>query len=174
MLFSDMNDLVKHCEQKQNAYEQDKDLDLMKEEDGVRQAQVYPLFKAGQSKRIWNELYKVIDSSDVVIQVLDARNPDGTRCKQVEQYLKKDKSHKHLIFILNKCDLVPVWITQRWIALLSKEYPTLAFHANMKNSFGKQALMQLLRQFSKLHEDKKKTSFSWFYWISKCRKIISD
>jgi nucleoside diphosphate kinase len=28
---------------------------------------------AGQSKRIWEELYKVLDSSDVVCMVLDAR-----------------------------------------------------------------------------------------------------
>lgn len=27
------------------------------------------MFEKGQSKRIWGELYKVIDSSDVVIQV---------------------------------------------------------------------------------------------------------
>lgn len=39
-----------------------------------------PIFSKGQSKRIWNELYKVIDSSDVVIHVLDARDPEGTRC----------------------------------------------------------------------------------------------
>ena len=31
------------------------------------------IFSKGQSKRIWNELYKVVDSSDVLIQVLDAR-----------------------------------------------------------------------------------------------------
>lgn len=34
-------------------------------------------FDKGQSKRIWSELYKVIDSSDVVVQVLDARDPFG-------------------------------------------------------------------------------------------------
>lgn len=32
-----------------------------------------PIFSKGQSKRIWNELYKVLDASDVVIQLLDAR-----------------------------------------------------------------------------------------------------
>jgi hypothetical protein len=28
------------------------------------------MFEKGQSKRIWGELYKVIDSSDVVVQVM--------------------------------------------------------------------------------------------------------
>lgn len=69
-----------------------------------------PVFDKGQSKRIWNELYKVIDSSDVVIHVLDARDPVGTRCRSVEKYLKEEAPHKHLIFVLNKCDLVPTSI----------------------------------------------------------------
>ena len=34
----------------------------------------------------------------------------GTRCRAVEQYLKKEAPHKHLIFVLNKCDLVPTWV----------------------------------------------------------------
>ena len=65
------------------------------------------IFTKGQSKRIWNELYKVIDSSDVVIHVLDARDPLGTRCRSVEKYIKEEAPHKHLLFLLNKCDLVP-------------------------------------------------------------------
>ena len=66
------------------------------------------------SRRIWSELYKVIDASDVLIQVLDARDPMGTRSKPIEQFLKKEKPHKHLVFVLNKCDLVPTWVTVRW------------------------------------------------------------
>ncbi len=66
-----------------------------------------PIFSKGQSKRIWNELYKVIDSSDVVIHVLDARDPEGTRCRSVEKYIQEEAPHKHLVFVLNKCDLVP-------------------------------------------------------------------
>jgi hypothetical protein len=37
----------------------------------VKQARDLALHK-GQSKRIWGELYKVLDSSDVIIQVLNA------------------------------------------------------------------------------------------------------
>jgi nuclear GTP-binding protein len=65
------------------------------------------VFSKGQSKRIWNELYKVIDSSDVIIHVLDSRDPEGTRCRSVEKYVREEAPHKHLIFVLNKCDLVP-------------------------------------------------------------------
>jgi nuclear GTP-binding protein len=68
------------------------------------------IFNKGQSKRIWNELYKVIDSSDVVIHVLDARDPLGTRCRSVEKYIQEEAPHKHLIFVLNKCDLVPTGV----------------------------------------------------------------
>ena len=68
------------------------------------------IFHKGQLKRIWNELYKVIDSSDVVIHVLDARDPLGTRCETVEKYIREECPHKHLIYVLNKCDLVPTWV----------------------------------------------------------------
>jgi nuclear GTP-binding protein len=74
-----------------------------------------PIFSKGQSKRIWNELYKVIDSSDVVIHVLDARDPLGTRCHSVEKYIREEAPHKHLLFLLNKCDLVPTSVAVRMI-----------------------------------------------------------
>lgn len=41
---------------------------------------------------------------------------------------------------------------------LQKEYPTCAFKANIKNSFGRGSLIQLLRQFSILHKDRKQIS----------------
>ena len=64
------------------------------------------MFEKGTSARIWGELYKVLDSSDVVLQILDARDPIGTRSSRLEAYLKKEASHKHLILVLNKTDLV--------------------------------------------------------------------
>jgi NGP1NT (NUC091) domain len=70
-----------------------------------------PIYSKGQSRRIWGELYKVIDSSDVVVHVLDVRDPEGTRCRSVEKHIKEEKPHKHLVFLLNKVDLVPTWVT---------------------------------------------------------------
>lgn len=50
----------------------------------TRDAKKDELFDKGHSKRLWGELYKVLDSSDVVIQVLDARDPMGKYIIQIE------------------------------------------------------------------------------------------
>lgn len=46
----------------------------------------------------------------MILQVLDARDPLGTRCESVEKYLAKEKRTKKVIYILNKVDLVPGWV----------------------------------------------------------------
>lgn len=61
----------------------DKDLHKFDQVDARQEVSAAVFFK-GQSKRIWEELYKVIDSSDVLLYVLDARNPNGTRTKFIE------------------------------------------------------------------------------------------
>ncbi|KAG8914048.1 GTPase required for pre-60S ribosomal subunit nuclear export and maturation [Tulasnella sp. 417] len=78
-----------------------------------------PVFSKGTSKRIYSELYQVIDSSDVIIRVLDAHDP-------VIDYVKKGKSHKQVVYLINKVDLVPGWVTQRYISHLTPTAPTLA------------------------------------------------
>ena len=99
-------------EKKHDGYDESKDLDKTKHDvldakDAVRHA----IFDKGLSKRIWEELYKVIDSSDVVIYVLDARNPEGTRTHSLEEHIKRNCPTKHFVFVMNKCDLVPTSVT---------------------------------------------------------------
>lgn len=131
-----------------------------KEGEGVdwRHERKDDLFLKGQSKRIWGEFFKVVDCSDVVLHVIDARNVPGTRCTMIEKHIRDNASHKHLVFVLNKIDLVPSWVAKRWMGELAAVRPTIAFHASMTHAFGKGALISLLRQFGKLHEDKKEIS----------------
>lgn len=118
-----------------------------------------PKLVRGQTNRIYAEIYKVIDSSDVLMYVLDARDPEGTRSPFLERYIKlPENEHKHLVFILNKCDLVPTWATASWISKLSKSHPTIAFHASVEHPFGKGELLSVLRQFAQIHKDKQQIS----------------
>ncbi|GLV37949.1 Nucleostemin 2 [Carabus blaptoides fortunei] len=153
-----LQELTETIEKKSDSYSNEKDTDLVKEYTGVKNLPRDWVMAAGQSKRIWNELHKVVDSSDVLLQVLDARDPMGTRSEYIEKFLRTEKAHKHLMFILNKVDLVPTWVSQRWVSILSKEYPTVAFHASITHPFGKGSLINLLRQFAKLHIEKKQIS----------------
>ena len=148
---SDYAALLTHAEERSKAYVEEKDSNIEVEVGRGGDARKDDMFSKGQSKRIWSELYKVLDCSDVVLQIVDARNVPGTRCYHVENHIRKNASHKHLVIIINKCDLVPAWVTRKWIKILSKDFPTLAFHASLTNAFGKGALISLLRQFGKLH-----------------------
>ncbi|XP_024527850.1 nuclear/nucleolar GTPase 2 [Selaginella moellendorffii] len=160
----DYTSLVQKCANTQEEHEKSledvtkKKSTALTETDGLRDQVRHTMFEKGQSKRIWGELYKVIDSSDVVVQVLDARDPAGTRCYHLEKHLRENCKHKHLIFLLNKCDLVPAWATRGWLHVLSREYPTLAFHASVTNPFGKGSLLSLLRQLARLKSDKQAIS----------------
>lgn len=43
-----------------------------------------------------------MDSSDVILQVLDARDPCSCRCLEVERYVRKVDPNKRIVVILNK------------------------------------------------------------------------
>lgn len=45
---------------------------------------------------------QVIDASDVILEVLDARNPMGCRCPQLEEAVLKHEGKKRLLLVLNK------------------------------------------------------------------------
>lgn len=128
-------------ESTKNGQRDAKDLDDIREED---------IQRPGRSKRIWNELYKVLDTSDVIIHVLDGRYPKMFLCNQIIDYVKKNE-HKNLILVINKVDLIPTTVTKKNLEILSKQFPTVAMHSkSLSNFYGKNNLMNLLRQYKKI------------------------
>ncbi|KAF7698586.1 Nucleolar GTP-binding protein 2 [Cucumispora dikerogammari] len=106
---------------------------------------------AGQSSRIWSELYKVIDSSQVLIYVVDCRDPLNTISLSLISTIKE--KNKPLFIILNKTDLIPTSVTQKWMQYLLEKInvPILSFSASsIERNFGKQSLLNLMRQYTKL------------------------
>ncbi|TST85782.1 Red-sensitive opsin [Bagarius yarrelli] len=81
-------------------------------------------------KTYYREFKKVIEVSDVILEVLDARDPLGCRCPQVEQAVIQSGLSKKIILVLNKIDLVPKDIVEKWIKYLRNEFPTVAFKSS--------------------------------------------
>ncbi|PKA57858.1 hypothetical protein AXF42_Ash015236 [Apostasia shenzhenica] len=78
-------------------------------------------------RTFYKELVKVIEASDVILEVLDARDPLGTRCLDMEKMILKLDPNKRIVLLLNKIDLVPREAAEKWLKYLREELPAVAF-----------------------------------------------
>lgn len=70
-------------------------------------------------------LQAVLDAADVIIQVLDGRDPFSFRSAHLEDSVAKTK----LVLLLNKIDCCPQQAVAGWLSELRRNYPTFAFRS---------------------------------------------
>ncbi|RZF36907.1 hypothetical protein LSTR_LSTR004595 [Laodelphax striatellus] len=105
--------------------------------------------KANNSVRAFGkEFKKVVEAADVILEVVDARDPLGTRCEQVEQAVR-DSGRKRLIIVLNKADLVPRDILNKWIKYLRRSFPAVPFKASTQSQAKRLGRQKLRKQTPK-------------------------
>lgn len=75
---------------------------------------------------------KVIDASDVILEVLDARDPLGTRCADMEKMVLSAGPDKRLVLLLNKIGM---------LSFLSFSYP-----CKVCNMIARMKILSLLLQ----------------------------
>ncbi|EDV25385.1 uncharacterized protein TRIADDRAFT_23415, partial [Trichoplax adhaerens] len=84
-------------------------------------------------KQYYKEFKKVVEAADVILQVLDARDPLGCRCLEVERAIFSSGSKKKLVLLLNKIDLIPRDNIEKWLKYLRNELPAIAFKASTQS-----------------------------------------
>ncbi|KAF9870019.1 hypothetical protein CkaCkLH20_12499 [Colletotrichum karsti] len=84
------------------------------------------------SRKAFDKVFKnVVEQADVILYVLDARDPESTRSRDVERsVMAAANGGKRLILILNKIDLVPPKTLQAWLTHLRRYFPTLPLRAS--------------------------------------------
>jgi len=68
----------------------------------------------------WRQLWRCVERSDVVVQILDTRDPEFYRCKDLERYIQQFKGKRHML-LLNKADFLTPELRQRWAAYLADQ-----------------------------------------------------
>lgn len=69
----------------------------------------------------WRQLWRVIERSDIVVQIVDARNPLLFRCEDLECYVKEIDTAKENVILINKADLLTAEQRFAWASHFEKE-----------------------------------------------------
>eukprot|EP01039_Chlorochromonas_danica_P005942 gene5942-6542_t len=105
------------------------------EEDGAKE--VHSMKAMGQNSRraFLGELKKLVERADVILQVLDARDPNGTKSTAVEDMVMANY-RKKLVYVVNKADLVPKEVLEAWLKFLRQSHPAVPFKCNTQSQRG--------------------------------------
>ena len=63
---------------------------------------------------VWRQLWRVLERSDVIVQVVDARDPLTYRSEDLERYALEMHPAKSSLLLLNKADLLPEALRSAW------------------------------------------------------------
>lgn len=63
---------------------------------------------------MWRQLWRVVEMSDLLVQIVDARNPMLFYCDDLVSYAKEVKPNVRHLLLVNKADLLVVEQKQQW------------------------------------------------------------
>ncbi|KAI0420282.1 hypothetical protein F5X98DRAFT_332978 [Xylaria grammica] len=63
---------------------------------------------------VWRQLWRVIERSDLVVQIVDARNPLMFRSEDLENYVKDVDPSKKNLLLVNKADMMSTTQRKAW------------------------------------------------------------
>ncbi|GJQ11232.1 hypothetical protein GpartN1_g3023.t1 [Galdieria partita] len=105
----------------------------------------------GNVRRHLKDFKQLVNQCDVILQVIDARDPLGTRSMKAEKHIMSNfGGSKRIILVLNKVDMIPNPIATQWIEYLSTFHPTIPFcaaHEKIRRKYTPhtESLMRLLK-----------------------------
>eukprot|EP00047_Mylnosiga_fluctuans_P003336 m.228647 g.228647 ORF g.228647 m.228647 type:complete len:651 (+) comp11767_c0_seq1:80-2032(+) len=98
---------------------------------------------------LWRQLWRVIERSDVVVQIVDARNPLLFRCPDLEAYVAEVDPRKASVLLLNKADLLTPAQRKEWADYFTEMGVAFIFFSAAKE---RERLIPFLEQEEE-HED---------------------
>ncbi|KAJ5958303.1 uncharacterized protein N7479_005453 [Penicillium vulpinum] len=69
---------------------------------------------------VWRQLWRVIERSDLIVQIVDARNPLQFRSEDLESYVKEIDPRKQNLLLVNKADMLSLKQRVAWAEYFEK------------------------------------------------------
>ncbi len=63
---------------------------------------------------VWKQLWRVVEKCDLLLQIVDARNPFFYYSSDLEKYIKEMGDNKQYILLINKADYLTEELRQHW------------------------------------------------------------
>ncbi|EGT34110.1 hypothetical protein CAEBREN_29533 [Caenorhabditis brenneri] len=82
----------------------------------------------------WRELWRVVEKSDIIVQIVDARNPLLFRSKDLDEYVKEVDPAKQILLLVNKADLLKPQQLASWKDYFKKEEINVIFWSAMDDA----------------------------------------
>ncbi|CAG9767545.1 unnamed protein product [Ceutorhynchus assimilis] len=82
----------------------------------------------------WRQLWRVVERSDVVVQIVDGRNPLLFRCEDLEKYVKEVSQNKTNLILVNKADFLTEAQRQYWAEYFQNLGLKAVFYSAMEQS----------------------------------------
>ena len=131
--YSNLYQLMEESKSSQNLYNKEADENLISNKEQKDSEKKLNIINKDLSRKAYIKvLDQVIENSDVILEVLDARDPLSCRNKELENKIKSGKYSK-IILVLNKIDLIPVQNAIDWQKYLSNEFPCVLFKSNTQS-----------------------------------------
>lgn len=119
-----------HANENKSFLEWRRDLAILQEKEGLL------MTPYERNIEFWRQLWRVIEKSDVVVQIVDARNPLLFRSEDLENYVREVDPNKQNLLLLNKADFLTEEQRVGWANYFDKLNIRVAFFSAIEPEDG--------------------------------------
>lgn len=92
---------------------------------------------------LWRQLWRVVERSDLVVTIVDARNPVLFRNADLEDYVKEVDQRKGTLLLVNKADLLTAGQLDAWREYFKREHVPAVFWYVLGDWYSVKRLVQV-------------------------------
>lgn len=125
-----------------------KNLAIIQEEQGLL------LTPFEKNLEFWRQFWRVVERSDVVVQIVDARNPLLFWCEDLEKYVKEVSKNKLNLILINKSDFLTDKQREIWADYFTKRKTKVAFFTALETD------IEDIKEADEIESDSEKTEMN--------------